>query len=485
MTVAQNVARNSLVQLAGRGVTMTISLAALVLVSRYLGPYRFGQYQLVIALLFLVNVSDFGIATVATRQLSTDHQDPDELMGNVLTLRAVLGLLAAGVAIGISYLVQYPDEVKAATAVASASFLLLIFSGSFNAAFAANLRMEYAVLGNVAQAVVSLAGMAVVVVRGGGLIELLIAYDAGILANSAVCFYFARKFIRPKFSFNPVYSRQLLRDSAPIMVAGLVINAYDRIDVLLLKLFGASDAVGYYGFSYRLIDLAAPLSLLFVSSVYPLLSAYHSRGELGEFRRLYQRAHDYLSLAGVMIATAVVLFAPHIVRLIGGDGYAPSSMSLRILALGFALIWLSNLANYSLISIGRQNVLLWAACLGLAVNVSVNLVMIPAYGKEGAAATTVLTEACILGAALFVLARYAGAAPSFWVVGRLAPIVVVAAALVVVLPAPWPVEALMTAALFAGGIAASGVVSIDDIRTLLRRRNADLPPAGIAIEAGT
>src|SRR6476660_1748389 len=130
MTVAQNVARNSLVQLAGRGVTMTISLAALVLVSRYLGPYRFGQYQLVIALLFLVNVSDFGIATVATRQLSTNHDDPDELMGNVLTLRAALGLLAAGVAIGVSYLLQYPDEVKAATAVASASFLLLIFSGS-------------------------------------------------------------------------------------------------------------------------------------------------------------------------------------------------------------------------------------------------------------------------------------------------------------------------------------------------------------------
>ncbi len=485
MTVARSVARNSLVQLAGRGVTMTLSLAALVLVSRYLGPYRFGQFQLVVALLFLVNVSDFGIATVATRHLSTDHADPDELMGNVLTLRAVLGLLAAGVAIGIAYLAQYPDEVKAATAVASASFLLLIFSGSFNAAFAANLRMEYAVLGNVAQAIVSLGGMALVVARGGGLIELLIAYDAGILANSIVCFYFARKFIRPKFSFNPVYSRELLRDSAPIMVAGLVINAYDRIDVLLLKLFGASDAVGYYGFSYRLIDLAAPLSLLFVSSVYPLLSAHHSRGELTEFRRLYQRAHDYLSLAGVLIATGVILFAPHIVRVIGGASYAPSTMSLRILAVAFALIWLSNLANYSLISIGRQGVLFWAACLGLAVNISVNLVLIPAYGKEGAAATTVLTEACILAAALFVLSRYAGAAPSFWVVGRLAPVAAVAAVLVAVLPAPWPVEALLTAVLFAVGVAASGVVSMTDIRTVLRRGNEEITPARLAIEAGT
>ena len=79
-----------------------------------------------------------------------------------------------------------------------------------------------------------------------------------------------------------------------------------------------------------------------------------------------------------------------------------------MLSLGFALIWLSNLVNYSLISIGKQSVLFWTACVGLAVNVSVNLVMIPVYGKEGAAATTALTEATILVVALVALSRYMG-----------------------------------------------------------------------------
>ena len=88
-SAARSIARNSLVQLAGRGLTMSISLGALVLLARYLGPYRFGQYQLVLALLLLVNVSDFGIATVATRHLATTERDPSELMGNVLTMRAV------------------------------------------------------------------------------------------------------------------------------------------------------------------------------------------------------------------------------------------------------------------------------------------------------------------------------------------------------------------------------------------------------------
>ncbi len=57
--------------------------------------------------------------------------------------------------------------------------------------------------------------------------------------------------------------------AVPIMAAGLMINAYDRIDVLMLKLFTDSESVGYYGIAYRLIDLAAPLSFMFVNSVYP------------------------------------------------------------------------------------------------------------------------------------------------------------------------------------------------------------------------
>ncbi len=119
MTVARKVARNSLVQLAGRGVTMGVSLAALTLLSRYLGPHRFGQYQLVIAFLTLVNVSDLGVATIAVRHLSTSQREPEELMGNVLTVRTLLAFVSSALAIGASFALGYPYEIKMAIAVAT------------------------------------------------------------------------------------------------------------------------------------------------------------------------------------------------------------------------------------------------------------------------------------------------------------------------------------------------------------------------------
>ncbi len=80
---------------------------------------------------------------------------------------------------------------------------------------------------------------------------------------------------------------------------------------------GDSPSVGYYGFAYRVVDLAFPLSFFFVGSVFPLLSTFHADGDHAEFKKLYQRSHDLLSLIGMSIVTATILFAPPLVRLIG------------------------------------------------------------------------------------------------------------------------------------------------------------------------
>jgi O-antigen/teichoic acid export membrane protein len=470
MTEARRVARNSAIQLAGRGITMAVSLAALTLLSRHLGPTIFGQYALVIAFLTIVNVSDLGVATIAVRHLSTTERDPDELMGNVLTIRTALAALSSVLAIGAAFAMGYPDYIKAAIAVAALSFPLTIFSGSYSATFAANLRMEYATLGSIAQSVVGLAAMVFVVTTEGGLLRLIIAYDVGVLANSLVCLYFAHRFVRPRFHFDLHYTRAMVREALPLGLAVLVITAYGRIDIVLLKQFTSSQDVGYYSFAYRAVDLAFPLSFFFVGSVFPLLTAYHNEGAFNRFKALYQRSHDVLSLGGMAFVTGLILFSDPLVRTIGGEEFAESVRSLQVLSLAIALIWLSNLVDHGLIAVGRQNVLLGIALFGLIINIAANLILIPLYDKEGAAAATVLTETAVLLPALVILSRHIGAAPSFWVTGRLLPVAGVAGVAVFALRLPWETEALLAAVLFGAGIAIMRVVSLSEIRSLLRHR---------------
>ena len=97
MTVAQQVARNSFVQLGGRGVTIAVSLAAVSLLSRYLGPERFGDYQFVLAFLLLANLSDLGLSTIAIRTVHAwrHHTIVRERSRLRLWLAAASGLIAA------------------------------------------------------------------------------------------------------------------------------------------------------------------------------------------------------------------------------------------------------------------------------------------------------------------------------------------------------------------------------------------------------
>jgi O-antigen/teichoic acid export membrane protein len=154
--------------------------------------------------------------------------------------------------------------------------------------------------------------------------------------------------------------------------------------------------------------------------------------------------------------------------------------------MAIALIWLSNLVDHGLIAVGRQGVLLWIALFGLAVNIPANLILIPLYDKEGAAAATVLTEAAVLLPALFILSRYIGTAPSFWVAGRLLPVAGVAGVAVYALQLPWETEAVLAGVLFGVGVAFMRVLSFNDIRALFRHRSTPEPAVPAApVEVGT
>jgi O-antigen/teichoic acid export membrane protein len=325
--------------------------------------------------------------------------------------------------------------------------------------------------------------MGLVVMMGGGLVALLVPFVAGFAVNSLVCFLSVQRFVRPQFSYDAAYCWEILRDALPLGLAVIVVTAYERMGVLFLNALSGSDEVGFYTFGYRLVDLAFPLSFMFVGSVYPLLSAHHSKGETGEFRRLFQRSHDLLAVCGISVSLAVMLFAHPIVETIGGQEFLPAVRNLRIVSAAFAFIWVSSLTNYSLIAVGRQATLIWIALGGLAVNIVVNLSLIPALGSEGAAAATACTEAAVLAGGLIVLSRYIGGLPSFKVAGRLLAAAGVITGLLWVLPLHWIPEAAIALVLLGAGVALSRVVSAAEVRALLRPRSASqeavTQPAGV------
>jgi O-antigen/teichoic acid export membrane protein len=79
------------------------------------------------------------------------------------------------------------------------------------------------------------------------------------------------------------------------------------------------------------------------------------------------------------------------VRLFGA-AFAPAASPFRILCLGLPLVFAIWVLHAIIISANRENLLVQTALVGLAVNVSLNLYVIPRMGADGAALATVVGE---------------------------------------------------------------------------------------------
>jgi O-antigen/teichoic acid export membrane protein len=86
-----------------------------------------------------------------------------------------------------------------------------------------------------------------------------------------------------------------------------------------------------------------------------------------------------------------------------GEAYARSIGIFEILSLGFFFVFTNIYFLNLLVSVDGQKLLWKLSCGGLLFNLIVNAFVIPRWGAEGAAATTVLSEILVLAIGLFLL----------------------------------------------------------------------------------
>jgi O-antigen/teichoic acid export membrane protein len=479
LTLSRLVARNTIIQLGGRVLTLGIALASIMVLTRYLGVEGVGHYLLVISFLGLLNFSDMGLLLITVRELSGGEEDQDVLVGNVLVMRVVTALASMLLTAVVAVSLDYPSDVTAAIMLGSVSYLFIaVGSGSLGAIFIANLRMEYQVLANMVQYTTFIALVGVVVAFDLGLVPLILAYNASMLASAITINLTARRFVSPRFKMDAALWKRIVLAALPAGINTIAWVLYSRIDMVLLSQIKGAEAVGLYGLAYRFVDLAWPLGFFFVGSVYPLLSRHFKQREADEFRWLLQRATDVIALLALGPITIMVVFAEPILRIVASDDFVPATTTLQILAVAIFPLWMGMLSSYTVLALEKQWWLLGIGLVALAVNVGANLILIPEYSHEGAAVVTLVTELAALTMLLGTIYSRLAYIPSFQTALRMAPVLVAtAAAALYLFPDSVPMHIVITAPGIVIAYAVSGAISISSIKAILGRTDQLEKPA--------
>jgi O-antigen/teichoic acid export membrane protein len=185
----------------------------------------------------------------------------------------------------------------------------------------------------------------------------------------------------------------------PVMLAAWIIEASDRY---LLEVFRTREEVGWYALSYRIAAVMQIAVAAFSMGWAPLRYKIFEREDAPA---LYGRLATYFVLAGSLMAVALSVFAEEVVALIAPSTYAPAADVIPLLGFAYVMGGLYLLMTTGMGVVKKTAPLAWIAAAGAAVNIGLNVVLIPVWGIHAAAATTVLANAVLIAGAWFYSQR--------------------------------------------------------------------------------
>lgn len=383
-----------------RVLQLAVGMVVGVWMARALGPDRFGLYSYALALVAVfASAASLGIDAVIVRDLVREPARAGTILATAFRLRAA-GAGAVTLVLAVLATALYRHEP-----LTLALILLLALATPFKAFdvidpwFQARTEARPVVRARSAALLIGgLARVAVLLAAGGSLLALA-AVEPVVGALGAVLL--VRAFRRasagtPAGRWDRPTAAALLRDGWPMLVAGMGVIVYMRVDQIMLEHLGGaagSHALGLYSAALRVSEATYMLPTVVVTAVFP--HVVHSRTEGREvYEARLGRLYALMTAMALAVAVPMTFLAGPLVRLLFGPSYAGAGVILAV------HVWTALFAFWGVVGTawavteGLTRITPVRTLQGAAINVGLNLWLIPRYGGLGAAVATLVSQAC-------------------------------------------------------------------------------------------
>lgn len=374
-----------------------LGLLWLVVVARYLGEGRFGTLNLALTLCGLFGLFvELGFSPVMTRAVARDPSLGDAYLANVLGLRLLLAAGAVPLMLAVSFLVGGNRATLPIFLIIAPTMLTAASAAIPNSLFVARERMiPPAVIQTVAKVLAVAAGL-LLVRRGVGLTGIALVFLLEGILHTTIGFAGAARILglHVRVRLDRAFCRRLLRESAPFaftLALGLV---YFKVDVVMLSIMKGNVAVGRYSAAFRLLEGLVYLSAAFAGALFPTLARLKTTST-EQLRVTTHRAVDAVTAIALPAAVAIAMLAGPIIQLLYGPEYAESVPALRWIGGALFFVFAANFLGSVLGAVDLQGWTFRATLVGVVLNVSLNLWLIPRMAHVGAAIATLATQAAV------------------------------------------------------------------------------------------
>lgn len=398
--------RGGIVRIVGYVVGIALSVVAAALLFRHLGVDDGGRYITVFSLIGIVGgVSDLGLSALAMRELSVrDTEGRRDLLRDLMGLRIATTLVGGGGGVLFVVISGYGRTSELGALIATGGLLIQSVQAMLTTPMLARLQLGLVTAIDLLRQLVMTGGTILLVVLDAPLLAFFAVPGAGALAALVATVPFVRADVPAGASFDRRRLGALLKPTLTLALATAIGSIYFRVAVIVTSLVGTADETGYFGVSFRVVEVLAAIPALAIGSAFPIFT----RAASEDYDRLaYGVSKTYeVSLAlGGLLAIGIGSGAVTAIDIVAGSDFAPSVGVLRIQGVALGLACVAGLWAYVMVSMHRNRELVAFAGGMLLISAGLTAALVPSAGAQGGAIATLIAEfAAVIGGAV-VLGR--------------------------------------------------------------------------------
>jgi O-antigen/teichoic acid export membrane protein len=370
-----------------------------VWVARYLGPEKFGLFSYALAFVSIFQgIAKLGLDGIVVRDLVQEPEKRDIYLGTSFWLKLVGGVIT----FLIITIILFIQSILTSNFFTETNIYILIIAfgivfQSFEVIdfyYQATVQAKYISIRRIIQLILSSIIKIFLVLTGADLIWFVLVSLFDIISLSIMGWLIYRSQGLPNFVryFDIEIGKKLLKDSWPLLLSGIAISIYMRIDQVMIKNMLGDREVGLYSAAMRLVEVWYFIPMIITQSVFPAIVNAKKISEELYYKRL-QQLFSLLIWMAIFIAIPISVFSHQIIYLFYGERFIEASNVLEISIWASLFVFIGVGTGKWFLTENLQNLAFYRTLYGAMINVILNFILIPYFGIIGASIATIVSYA--------------------------------------------------------------------------------------------
>lgn len=391
---AGHISRNALSLLSSR----IIEYIGLFVFSLYyipkLGPHQYGVFKYATSFTgFFFILADFGLGMMIIREIARlPFEKRRSLISMGLILKILLSLFTFILIMLLTLIIHKDPLVRSIVYLFGITTIINSMVYFFCGIFQGYEKMHLiAVVRIITTLLICLLGFGALE-QGFGITGLAFANIIGNLTGLLVSLVLSRKFWdRLSFRFQGGKVASFLKTAFPFGLFTFFSTIYIQIDNIMIFHIKGEEALGIYGAATRIVIAVCFFTEAFMGTLYPMLSRYFIE-DRSKLEKTCQKAFWFLYLTGMPAAIGLWCISRPLIVFLFGQNYEQSGPILSLLSVLIFFRFIGNVPATLLTAINKQVIRMWMVISASALNIVLNLFLIPRYSYYGAAYSTLIVN---------------------------------------------------------------------------------------------